>query len=118
LQSDPVQVLRALAHPLRLRLLQLAAAEGVVTSTTASRTTGESTANCSFHLRLLAKYGFLEQGAAGDRREKPWQVAENPPLAEIWQLLDVRGRSVTPLRPAVIRGQLRIFDPDRLPLAA
>ena len=65
LQSDPVLVLRALAHPLRLRLLQLAAAEGVITSTTASKMTGESTANCSFHLRLLARYGFLEQGGAG-----------------------------------------------------
>ena len=35
--------------------------------------TGESVASCSFHLRILAKYGFIEPGERRGR-EKPWRV--------------------------------------------
>lgn len=34
---------------------------------------GESVASCSFHLRMLEKYGFIER-AAQRGREKPWRV--------------------------------------------
>jgi hypothetical protein len=66
--------MRALAHPLRLRLLELATREGTLTSTRASEVTGESTGSCSFHLRQLAKYGFLE-AVEGHGRERPWRPA-------------------------------------------
>jgi len=69
---DP-HALRALAHPFRLRLLDLVEAHGTLTTKQASEATGESTASCSFHLRQLAKYGFLERAEAGDRRERPWR---------------------------------------------
>ena len=71
---DP-RAMRALAHPLRLRLLELAAREGSLTSTRASQLTGESTASCSFHLRQLAKYGFIEEAEGGRGRERPWRIA-------------------------------------------
>ena len=67
--------MRALAHPLRLQLLELATREGSLTSTRASELTGESTGSCSFHLRQLAKYGFLEEAEGGQGRERPWRVA-------------------------------------------
>jgi hypothetical protein len=36
-----------------------------------------SQASCSFHLRQLAKYGFVEEAAAGpDRRERVWQLTD------------------------------------------
>jgi Helix-turn-helix domain len=70
---DP-RAMRALAHPLRLRLLEHATREGTLTSTRASELTGESTGSCSFHLRQLAKYGFLEE-TAGRGRERPWRPA-------------------------------------------
>jgi DNA-binding transcriptional ArsR family regulator len=70
--SEPERI-RALAHPLRLALLDLLEEGGEATATRCAEATGESVASCSFHLRILAKYGFIE---AGERRgrEKPWRV--------------------------------------------
>jgi hypothetical protein len=64
-----------MAHPLRLALLELLDRHGTLTSTQASAATGESTASCSFHLRQLAKYGFIESAEAADGRERPWRRA-------------------------------------------
>lgn len=112
-----ILALRALAHPLRLRLLELAAEEGSVTTSRASDRTGESSANCSFHLRLLARHGFLVPAGEGrDRRERPWRLAERPPLSDLWARL-----AKAPPDDGwaeLMRRQLRIFDPDTLELAA
>ena len=35
---------------------------------------GESPSNCSFHLRQLAKYGFVEEAEGGTGRQRPWQL--------------------------------------------
>ncbi len=73
--SDPKTV-RALAHPLRLDLLQLLGASGPATAAQCGRVLGVSQASCSFHLRQLAKYGFVEDAGPGaDRRERQWRVA-------------------------------------------
>jgi len=50
--------------------------EGTLTSTSASELTGESTGTCSFHLRQLARYGFIEEAPGGKGRERPWRAAE------------------------------------------
>jgi len=83
-------VLRALAHPLRLELLDLLDREGELTATRAGKLTGESSANCSFHFRHLAKHGLVEQAEAGDRRERPWRraVAGSVPTTSDPQLLE------------------------------
>jgi DNA-binding transcriptional ArsR family regulator len=67
--------MRALAHPLRLELLDLVAREGTLTATRAAELTGESAPSCSFHLRQLAKYGFIEDAGAKQGRERPWRIA-------------------------------------------
>ena len=69
--SEPERV-RALAHPIRLALLDVLEQGGEHTATQCAEAIGESVASCSFHLRILAKYGFIE---AGERRgrEKPWR---------------------------------------------
>ena len=67
--------MRALAHPLRLALLEFLDDVGEATATQCAKHTGESVANCSFHLRLLARYGFIEP-AAQRGRERPWRSAE------------------------------------------
>lgn len=72
-ELDP-RAMRALAHPLRLTLLELAGLEGSLTATRAAELTGESSASCSFHLRQLAKYGFLEEAEGGSGRERPWRM--------------------------------------------
>lgn len=69
---DP-QAMRALAHPLRMRLLEVLASEGTGTATRCAEIVGESASNCSFHLRNLAKYGFIER-APGGGRERPWRL--------------------------------------------
>jgi DNA-binding transcriptional ArsR family regulator len=75
--TDP-QALRAMSHPLRLDLIELLAAVGPATAATCARHLGTSQASCSFHLRQLAKYGFVEQAAdTGDKRERPWRVVDN-----------------------------------------
>ncbi|MBO3086101.1 ArsR/SmtB family transcription factor [Cellulomonas fengjieae] len=70
-QSDPERM-RALAHPLRLALLDYLDGVGEATATQCARHTGETVANCSFHLRLLARYGFIEP-AEPRGRERPWR---------------------------------------------
>jgi predicted transcriptional regulator len=74
--SDP-KTMRALAHPLRLELLEaIGRAEGqTLTATQASEITGESPANCAFHLRTLARYGLIEEAGGGRGRERPWRQA-------------------------------------------
>ncbi|MEO3755070.1 helix-turn-helix domain-containing protein [Streptomyces sp. B6B3] len=54
-----LSALRALAHPLRLRLLSLLTARPM-SATEAARALGSSQANVSYHLRLLHSVGLLE----------------------------------------------------------
>lgn len=72
--TDP-QAMRALAHPVRMKLLSLLAHAGTLTATQASEALDESPANCAFHLRTLAKYGFVEEAGGGRGRERPWRRA-------------------------------------------
>jgi hypothetical protein len=72
--TDP-KAIRALAHPLRWALLEALAEAGTLTATQASDMLGESPANCAFHLRTLAKYGFVEEAGGGRGRERPWRRA-------------------------------------------
>ena len=74
--SDP-QAIKALAHPIRLDLLELVGRVGPVTAAQCGRALDVSQANCSFHLRQLAKYGFIEDAGQGrDRRERLWRVTD------------------------------------------
>ncbi|WP_344446860.1 winged helix-turn-helix domain-containing protein [Kitasatospora nipponensis] len=81
--SDP-RAIRALAHPLRLDLLELLARAGPATAAQCGRILGVGQANCSFHLRQLAKYGLVEDaGPARDRRERTWQVIDPRPTIRV-----------------------------------
>jgi hypothetical protein len=72
---DP-KTMRALAHPLRVALLEAIsdAETQTLTASQASELLGVSPANCAFHLRTLAKYGFLEEAGGGRGRERPWRL--------------------------------------------
>jgi hypothetical protein len=72
--TDPL-ALRALSHPLRWKLIELLRLEESATATRCADLTGESVASCSYHLGILAKYGFVEPADPGPGREKPWRVA-------------------------------------------
>jgi hypothetical protein len=69
--ADP-KAMRAVAHPVRMALLELLNVTPALTATQASEVLGESPANCAFHLRTLAKYGFVREAGGGRGRERPW----------------------------------------------
>src|SRR3954462_11008054 len=70
--TDP-KAMRALAHPVRLALLEALTVHDQLTATEAGEIVGESPANASFHLRQLAKYRFVEEAPAGAGRRRPWK---------------------------------------------
>jgi predicted transcriptional regulator len=65
--------IKALTHPLRIRLIDLFRDGEELTATQCAEATGESVASCSFHLRQLARYGYLERGEPRGR-ERPWRA--------------------------------------------
>lgn len=90
--------LRALAHPVRIRLLGLLRREGPLTASEAGRRVGESSGSTSYHLRQLARFGLVEEAGGGRGRERPWRatslytswpnVAATPELAEASRVLE------------------------------
>ncbi len=68
------KAMRALAHPVRMALIELFGYHETLTATQASELLGESPANCAFHLRTLAKYGFIREAGGGKGRERPWTL--------------------------------------------
>jgi DNA-binding transcriptional ArsR family regulator len=73
LVDDP-RAMRALAHPTRLALLDHLHAAGDATATECALFVGESPSSCSYHLRALAKWGFVEEADGGVGRERPWRA--------------------------------------------
>jgi len=68
------QTMRALAHPVRIALLEELIVGGPLTATEVGERIGESPTTCSFHLRQLARYGFVEEAGGGKGRARPWRV--------------------------------------------
>lgn len=75
-EAIDVTAVRALAHPLRLRLLDLLRYDGPATATLLARRVGESTGATSYHLRQLGRHGFIEDAARGRGRERWWRYRE------------------------------------------
>jgi DNA-binding Lrp family transcriptional regulator len=71
-----VRALAALAHPVRNALLSHLMAVGPRTASECAPAVGASASNCSWHLRHLARFGFVERvEGSTDGRERPWQAA-------------------------------------------
>ena len=68
------RAMRALAHPVRVALLEAIRRDGEITATRAAELLGESPGNMSWHLQTLAKYGFVEETGGGRGRSRPWRV--------------------------------------------
>jgi hypothetical protein len=71
-----VSALRALAHPLRWSLIEVLIASGTATATECAKVLGEPVNSCSFHLRMLEKYGYVERAPTASGKERPWRVKE------------------------------------------
>jgi DNA-binding transcriptional ArsR family regulator len=70
--TDPA-VIRALAHPARMAILAHLA-DGPATATECSTAAEQSPSSCSYHLRTLAKLGFVDEVDSGDGRERRWRL--------------------------------------------
>lgn len=75
---DP-RSLRALAHPLRLRLLGILRTEGAHSVGQLAGMVGEAPGSVSYHLGTLAEFGFIlpAQENAKDGRERWWRAAHS-----------------------------------------
>lgn len=68
--------LRALAHPVRLRMLGMLRLDGPATATSLAVRLGLNTGATSYHLRQLAQHGFVvDDDSQGNGRERWWKAA-------------------------------------------
>jgi hypothetical protein len=68
------RTMRALSHPVRIALVEALTFGGPMTATEVGERIGETSTTCSFHLRQLAKYGWVEEAGGGKGRARPWRM--------------------------------------------
>ncbi|HEX5562231.1 MAG TPA: metalloregulator ArsR/SmtB family transcription factor [Nocardioidaceae bacterium] len=70
------EALRALSHPMRLRILGVLRMEGPATASGLAALLGESSGTTSYHLRQLHQHGFVvDDRTRGNGRERWWRAA-------------------------------------------
>lgn len=71
--------LKALAHPLRVRLYSELSTYGPATASALGARLGESSGTTSYHLRQLEKHGFVrEDPERGNARDRWWERVPGP----------------------------------------
>jgi hypothetical protein len=69
-------------HQVRTALLGLLAEVGAVTATEAASRLGHSSGLCSFHLRQLARHGYIEEVPHSGGRARPWRLRQRSSVAD------------------------------------
>jgi DNA-binding transcriptional ArsR family regulator len=102
---DDLATLRAVAHPLRMRLLGALRIDGPATASELGRRFDESSGATSYHLRQLERYGFVEEDAdQPSRRERRWRATTHYTTWNSADFLDdVGGQSA-----------MRVFERQRI----
>jgi predicted ArsR family transcriptional regulator len=74
---DP-RVLRAIAHPIRSRILTELDAHGGMRAADVAEVLSIPANSASFHLRQLARFGLIEEdpSAARDKRDRVWRTSD------------------------------------------
>lgn len=77
--AEPVELtdaeLKALAHPLRIRLFEALRHDGPSTASALGRRFDETSGATSYHLRHLERHGFIEEDVGrGTGRERWWKI--------------------------------------------
>ncbi|QAY71808.1 ArsR family transcriptional regulator [Xylanimonas protaetiae] len=77
MQVNTREALRALAHPLRMKILFQLETDGHGRAADLAQTLGEPANSVSFHLRTLAKAGLVVEAPelARDKRDRVWRAA-------------------------------------------
>ena len=91
--TDPV-TLRAMAHPMRLKLIGMVGVNGTLTASQAAKKLDSTPAVTAYHLRTLAKYGFVEDAGSSSARERPWRLTEQA-ASFSWSGDDPAGQAMT-----------------------
>jgi DNA-binding transcriptional ArsR family regulator len=91
--TDPV-TLRAVAHPMRLKLIGMVGINGTLTASQAAKQLDSTPAVTAYHLRTLAKYGFVEDAGSSSARERPWRLTERA-VSFSWSGEDPAGQAMT-----------------------
>lgn len=91
--TDPI-TLRAVAHPMRLKLIGMVGINGTLTASQAAKELGSTPDVTAYHLRTLAKYGFVEDAGGASARERPWRLTQRA-LTFSWNGEDPAGRAMT-----------------------
>lgn len=74
--TPDVTQLRALTHPVRMRILGLLRTLGPATASQVARRLGLNSGATSYHLRQLAEHGFVEEASdLGNNRERWWRAS-------------------------------------------
>jgi predicted ArsR family transcriptional regulator len=120
---DP-KLLRAIAHPVRNRILTELDASGPLRAADIAARLGVPANSASFHLRQLAKFGLVEEDpeAARDRRDRVWKVTDkndfNVQLGEIEKMPGGKAASAVFRRTKAAWAHHVVeqaFGPDRTP---
>lgn len=103
-QITDSNVLAAMSHPLRRRLMDVLRVDGPSTATMLAERTDQAVGNISHHLRILARSELVEQAPelARDRRERWWRLASD---SVRWSTTDFDG---DPAAEAVERAALSL----------
>ena len=116
--TDP-EVLKGLTHPLRRQVVRLLGQFGPATVTLLASRTDADPGQLSYHLRELAKRGFVEPAPelARDRRESWWRLVPGGWSWKTEDMADPAGRAVADtLHNMVVADEferLRAFDANR-----
>lgn len=74
--AEPIaaNALRALAHPLRVKIYDILSQYGPQTATMLAEKLGESSGSTSYHLRALARHDLIQEAPGrGSARERWWE---------------------------------------------
>jgi DNA-binding transcriptional ArsR family regulator len=103
---------KALGHPLRQEILRQLDTRGPATSTTLAEALGESTGTTSYHLRVLADAGVIEEvPGRGDGRERWWRTFPTDHREPDYDSLSPGDRAVLDeWRAAQVPGELALVN--------
>ena len=66
--------MHALAHPVRLAVLEVLGRDGPLTATQLGQRLTQKPGNMSWHLKILARHGFVVEAPGGKGRSRPWMI--------------------------------------------
>lgn len=101
-----VTQLRALSHPVRMRILGLLRTLGPATASLIARRLGLNSGATSYHLRQLAEHGFVEEAPGmGTKRERWWRAVSQMTSVPEPDDPDDEGRDATDAFHHMVVGQ-------------